>query len=367
MGPTPPPEALLYLGQTLGSRFTVDEYIARGSFCLIFQGRDLADNDRLVALKILGPSVHPDSVTEFETEGRLLEDLAGCTHVVDLLTTDTDSILVRTVPVPSAASVLVPLPVRFMVLELADACLTELVVHRKSLSCVERLRLFRNVVLGTHQMHLHGVVHRDIKSENVLVFHESGTKVVAKVADLGRSRRLRDAPRFPATAYATGRGDLRFAPPEALWLQLSDDPNAMRRADLYLLGSLLFELFVGQPLTSLAIGNPLALVNANATLSAEELSRQYRSRLSEIRSNLAIPISFFATELPAVIRNETISLILQLSDPDPVRRERRFRSESPAQWGSDWLLRRVDILIARIGAAEAQAARLQKRKRDRSA
>jgi serine/threonine protein kinase len=178
-----------------------------------------------VALKVLKHGTTGAGVIEFETEGRLLSGLTRCSNVVNLLgpAMEKDAIQVRPV---AAANVLVELPVSYIVLELADACLADLLADRHLLAWEERLLLLRHVVKGVHQMHLQGIVHRDLKSENALVFAVPREGFTAKVADLGRSRDLNQPVRFVAQDYLIGRGDWRFAPPEFLWWLGADDPTS---------------------------------------------------------------------------------------------------------------------------------------------
>jgi serine/threonine protein kinase len=170
--------------------------------------------------------------------------LAGCSHVVNSIGDGTHQLELAA---PGGASVKFDVP--YLVLELADGSLAELLLNRARLPWQARLELYRDLVKGVHQMHLGGVVHRDVKSDNSLIFSRPQG---AKIADLGRSRNTVAQSRFVAEAYEAGRGDLRFAPPELLWKCGTDNPDDMARVDLFLLGSLLFELATGVAITQVA-------------------------------------------------------------------------------------------------------------------
>ena len=335
------PLADLYVGEVLNARYEVLEYLASGGFCLVFAGRDRITGDD-VALKILKPSVTGDGVIEFETEGNLLSQLRSASHVINLLgaVSNSDAIIVRKPGVP----VDLRIPVSYLVLELADGCLADVVVNRSIADWGQRLLLFRDLVKGVHQMHLKGVVHRDLKSENVLLT-TNGNAVTAKVSDLGRARAVGQPARFLADAYLAGRGDLRFAPPELLWLLGTDDGDCFRRADLYLLGSALFELATGQGITAIAYGNPRSTMASAVGMDADIRRQHYLGRLGEARARLEPAFRIFEAEVPLGLRFESTQLLRQLCDPDPLRRERRFRLDRAAPvWGLTWLIRRVDIL-----------------------
>lgn len=335
------PLADLYVGETLNRRYEVQHYVASGGFCLVFEALDRVTGKQ-VALKILKPSVTGDGVIEFETEGELLSKLRSASHVIDLLgtTSNKDTIVVRKPNVP----VDLPLPVSYLVLELADGCLADVVVNYSVVAWADRLLMFRQLVKGVHQMHLNGVVHRDLKSENVLLVGD-GRTVTAKVADLGRGRDIREPARFLALDYLNGRGDMRFAPPELLWLLGMDDSDCFRRADLYLLGSALFELATGQGITAIAYGDPRSTMVAALQLDLPARHMQYEGRLAEARARLEPAFRIFEAQLPSSLRYEGSRLLRQLCDPDPCRRERRFRLDRNAPtWGLTWLIRRIDIL-----------------------
>jgi serine/threonine protein kinase len=357
----PPSDPLsgLYLGETLLGRYRIDSFLASGGFCLVFRARDLVDA-KDVAIKVLKPGAIGEPVLEFQTEGSLLDLLRRRSRVVGLLgpPANVDTIIIS----KAGVGVPIPLPVSFMVIELADICLSDIVANRADVSWRSRLSLFRDVVLGAHQMHLDMIVHRDIKSDNILV-SLSGANARASIADLGRGRNLREPPRFVPDQYIAGRGDLRFAPPELLCLTgVDDNPVAFRRADIYLLGSTFFELCTGQGITSIAYGNPRAILVSALAIDPARRSSDYLARIPEHRARYQPGFFLAEHELPTHLRDEGGRLLRQLCDPDPVERERRSRLEvhEPA-WGLNWLLRRVDIL-RRLDSLEGAYTRRRKRR-----
>jgi serine/threonine protein kinase len=358
-----PDEANLYLGQTLSKRYQVQDFLAAGGFCFVFMARDLlAGQD--VALKILSLSASTDQQIEFESEGQMLDKLRKSSNVVDLIDSNNDVILVQALQ----TRVQIPIQVRYLALELADACLTELIVKRQQLPWKERLFLLRGVVKGIHQMHILQMVHRDIKSENVLLFEEPKTVVTTKVTDLGRGRDLQAPRRFQLEAYEIGRGDLRFAPPELLWFQGSDGSLGWLCADIYLLGSVLFELATGQGITALTFGDSRNVLTVAQRIPRAVREREFRARISEMRRRYELAYSVFEQSVPPAIKSPASSLLRQLTDPDPLRRLPRPRPSLrlPTTWDLQWLLRRIDILLLTLRKAEIQAARLRRRKEDPS-
>lgn len=353
-------EAPLYLGCTLDDRYRIDSFLNGGGFGLVFEAFDVL-TEQTIAVKILSMNSRMDDQVEFETEAQLLERLRSCSNVVSMLDTGRGTIDIKG-PTDVAATVEVP----YIALELADGCLEQLLLRREELPWHEKLELYRGVVRGIHQMHLGHVVHRDIKSGNVLLFVSEGG-VTAKVTDLGRSRHMDSPPHFASQDYAIGRGDLRFAPPELIWGLGRDDPFLWIQCELYLLGSLLFELATGQGITAVSMGDPRPIMAATMNLPDTQRARQFQSRVAETRSRYEIAYRMFEDELPATIRHPCSQLLRQLTNADPQRRlpRRLAPKRAPSHWDLQWLLRRIDILCLLMTRADADRTRLDERRRRR--
>ena len=170
-----------------------------------------------------------------------------------------------------------PLSVSFHVMELADGALSELLPLRHEVDWGDKLGIFRDVVSGIHQMHSKRIVHRDLKASNVLLFDTSTRRPAAKVSDLGRSRDLAQPPRFDVDSYAAGRGDRSHAPPEHLWQLGSADHTALRKADVDLLGSVLYEFATGQGITAVTLPDWSSHLRAVGTMSPQEREASFRA------------------------------------------------------------------------------------------
>lgn len=251
-----------------------------------------------------------------------------------------------------------PLDVEYLVLEKASATLAELLLSRHQIGWEERLGLFRDVVKGAHQMHLREIVNRDLKGDNVLVF-PLRRLAEAKVSDLGRSKDTKRGPRFAPDDYLNGRGDLRFAAPELLWGLGNTDANTMRLADLYLLGSVFFEVGTGQGLTAVALGNPHALMMSRSSMTRGEREADFAAHTSDLQPRYELAYSLFELEVPASIRQVATQVLRRLSAVNPLLREpaAKRRGGVSVRWDLQWLLRQIDIMILRLRTDQTRAHR----------
>ena len=184
-----------YLGQTLAGRYRLISHLADGGFSHVFKTADQRSG-ALVAVKVLQPdaAVHPESAVEFDHEGELLEALGKSRNVVGLFDSGSSTITVTVKETP------LPLLVSFHVMELADAALSELLPLRHEVDWADKLRLFRDVVAGIHQMHVKGMVHRDLKASNVLAVRHRDSKAHRQGLRSGTQPRP-----FPSASVWCGR------------------------------------------------------------------------------------------------------------------------------------------------------------------
>jgi serine/threonine protein kinase len=344
-------------GQKLGG-YELQVCLGAGFFGLVFEAQNLATSAR-VAVKVLLPSSDPGAVVDFENEAILLRKLNGCDGVITYVDGGHESIEMI------ANGVSVPMPIRFHVLAVASGSVDELIldpVARSELDWTERIRIFRGAVKSVHQMHLAGVAHRDLKSSNCLLM-VNGSTTKLRLGDLGRSKDLRSPPTMLNGDYIQGRGDLRFAAPEFLWLQGGDSAGDFMAADYYGLGSILVELATGQPLTGLALGN----VGAELQQAKVDLQHGQTRDLATLNLQYRRVIAEVMDSMPKSIQHDGQVLLASLCDPLPAERlarspYHRDRHLEPLEW----LLRRADIMIRRL-EIDAREERRIARKLERAA
>jgi serine/threonine-protein kinase len=209
------------IGQVIDGRYEVGSRIARGGMAGVYLARDLR-LDRDVALKILHAHLadSPDFVERFRREARSAAKLVhpGIVAIHDQGTFgETPYLVMEYVSGPT---------------------LRTIVATRGVPPLGKALDLMASVFDALGTAHSAGIVHRDVKPENVLISADSRVKV----ADFGLARAVTEV-----TAASSGvvLGTVAYLAPE-----LVDRGVADARADIYSAGVMLYELLTGvQPFT----------------------------------------------------------------------------------------------------------------------
>ncbi|MEZ6188828.1 MAG: FHA domain-containing serine/threonine-protein kinase [Planctomycetota bacterium] len=104
------------------------------------------------------------------------------------------------------------------------------------------LRLAIQLASGLQHAYEQGIVHRDIKPDNVMVLQHPQHGAVAKLVDFGLAKCFTDDDGGGLTEQGEGMGTLAYMPPE----QLDNALNADQRSDIYSLGATIFHMLSGQ-------------------------------------------------------------------------------------------------------------------------
>jgi eukaryotic-like serine/threonine-protein kinase len=211
------------IGRTLEGRYRILEKVARGGMSIVYAAID-ERLERLVAVKVMSSALSSDPAftDRFAREARAA---ARLTHInaVSVYDQGVDSSL-------GGHHV-------FLVMELVEGrTLRELLRERGRLSPAEAVSIMEPVLGALTAAHRAGLVHRDVKPENILLSDEG----VVKVADFGLARAVES----DAAATRTGlmMGTVAYCAPE----QVSKG-RADQRSDVYSAGIVLFELLTGSP------------------------------------------------------------------------------------------------------------------------
>ena len=204
-----------------GERYVIEREIGRGGTATVYLARDVR-NARPVALKMLRPALAAGlGVDRFRQEITVTANLQH-PHILPVLESgEADGTLYFVMPFVEGES------------------LRERLVRERQLPVTEAIRLAQEVAGALAYAHARGIIHRDVKPENIMV-----TSGHAVVADFGLALAL--------GGVATGRrrtdpgivlGTLAYLSPE----QASGTRSADARSDQYSLAYVLYEMLAGKP------------------------------------------------------------------------------------------------------------------------
>ena len=203
--------------------------IGQGGMGAVFKARQVS-LDRIVALKVLPPSIAKDVkfIERFQREARASAKL-NHPNIVQGIDVGQD-----------AATGL-----WYFAMELVDGPSLQKVLEKEKLLPEARaLDLTRQVARALECAESHGIVHRDIKPDNIIL----NSSNEAKLADLGLAKKLNEDAGMTQSGEAVGTPN--YIAPE----QARGEKDIDIRADIYALGATLFHLVTGNPPFSASTG-----------------------------------------------------------------------------------------------------------------
>ena len=239
------------LRAALADRYRIERMLGQGGMATVFLAQDLK-HERQVAIKVLKPEVA--AVLGAERFVREIRTIAVLQHPHILGLIDSGE-------VEGTAYYVMPF--------IDGESLRERLNREGELPVRDVIRTLGQVADALAYAHRHGVVHRDIKPDNVLLAERH-----AMVADFGVAKALTQAAtsgRLTVTGMSVGT-PLYMAPEQA-----AADPQVDHRADLYALGILGYEMLTGSP--------PFQGMSAQQVLAAKVTQRPE----SVLRRRPAVP------------------------------------------------------------------------------
>jgi TolB-like protein/tRNA A-37 threonylcarbamoyl transferase component Bud32/Tfp pilus assembly protein PilF len=233
------------LQRTLGDQYAIDRELGGGGMSRVFVAVETALHRRVVVKLLPREMAASVSVERFKREIALAARLQH-PHIVPLLSAgDTDGLPYFTMPMVEGES------------------LRARLARGGELPVAEGLRLLREVASALDYAHEKGVVHRDIKPDNVLLSRGS-----AMVSDFGVAKALSassNAENSGMTSLGVALGTPAYMSPE----QAAASPTIDARADVYSFGIMAYELFAGRP--PFAGRSPQAMLAAHVTEPPEHV------------------------------------------------------------------------------------------------
>ena len=214
------------VGQTLADKYRVEELINQGGMGAVYRGTHIL-MDKTVAIKVLHPALAADEkiVARFSREARAASRIS---HPHALNVTDFGE---------SSNGVV------FLVMEyLNGRTLKEVIASDSPLPLPRVVEIMRQVTGALEAAHHEGVVHRDLKSDNIMLMDAGNGADWAKVLDFGIAKIQEPMGQDPAlTSPNLIIGTPQYMSPE----QCSQASEIDARTDIYSLGIILYEMLAG--------------------------------------------------------------------------------------------------------------------------
>ena len=205
------------IGKSLKNRYFITSLIQEGGMSFVYLAEDII-NKKQVAVKIMKDETFSDplNVARFQREARACASLRH-TNIVEIY--DIDEYKGKP----------------YIVMEYVESkSLKDLLITRGTFSPLEACDIIYQLADALMHAHEHGVIHRDIKPQNVMMQYDGGVKLL----DFGIAT-INDAPNITQKDMVIG--SVHYMAPEVL-----KGKGASPKSDIYALGITFFELLSGK-------------------------------------------------------------------------------------------------------------------------
>ncbi|MBP7862220.1 protein kinase [bacterium] len=216
------------LGQILNERYKVVEEIGRGGMSIVYKGvHELMD--RLVAIKVLLPQLVSDqtSIKRFQVEAQA----ASCLSHPNVITIYDYGVVDDEQP--------------FLVMDFLEGeSLSDIIKRDDHVEMKRTIPIFMQAAEALEHAHQKGVIHRDLKSSNIMLINFEGKDDFVKVVDFGIAKLMPSSGKQAQHLTATGEifGSPIYMSPEQCTGSTLD-----ARSDIYSMGAMMYEALTGQP------------------------------------------------------------------------------------------------------------------------
>ena len=206
-----------FVGKRLDGRYEIQEIIGVGGMAVVYKAHDNVEN-RTVAIKILKEEFvsNEDFIRRFKNESKAIAVLShpNIVKVYDVSFGDL---------------------IQYIVMEYIDGItLKEFIEKQGSLRWQDAIYFTIQILKGLQHAHDKGIVHRDVKPQNIMVLPDGSIKV----ADFGIARFSRNEQR---TITDKAIGSVHYISPEQARGEKTDE-----KADIYSVGVMMYEMLTGQ-------------------------------------------------------------------------------------------------------------------------
>ena len=209
------------IGRTISGRYVVQAKVGTGGMAVVYRAFDKKTN-RIVAIKVLRPEYESDAefVRRFSREAEATSKVSH-ENIVAMLDVGTDG------------------DMRYIVMEYVDGqTLKDMIRERGTIHPDTAIRMTIRILAAVDHAHRNGIVHRDIKPQNILVDNQGRVKV----ADFGIARlKTAQTTQLEDGHSASALGSVHYFSPEQARGEVADE-----KSDLYSVGVVMYEMLTGQ-------------------------------------------------------------------------------------------------------------------------
>lgn len=206
------------LGRLVKDRYKLIDELGKGSSAIVYVTRDITDNHLYAAKTFYKQQLeHQGILRRFQREVAILQYLDD-PHIVRIIDYGDDK------------------DIFFIIMDYIDGkTLRDYMTPRVPLKLFQAFDYMRQITEGLDTTYKKGVVHRDIKPQNILINRKGVVKIVDFGLALADTPTLTDSKDFMGTAY--------YVSPE----QIDHAHSVDIRSDLYSLTVMFFEMIIGKP------------------------------------------------------------------------------------------------------------------------
>ena len=205
----------LNTGEVISDRYEVQELLGSGGMAVVYRALDLK-LDRSVTLKVMREELEADYIDRFYKEAQSVASLSH-PNIVRVFDYGEDK------------------GIHYIVMEYVDgSTLKELILNKAPFDEETTLGVAMQIAAGLLHAHNNDIVHRDIKSQNILVTHDGEVKI----ADFGIARVAKVS---TLTSDASSMGSVHYFSPEQARGGFVD-----HKSDIYSLGITMYEMATGE-------------------------------------------------------------------------------------------------------------------------
>lgn len=207
------------IGRVISGRYVVEAVVGTGGMAVVYRAYDRIKR-QTVAIKVLRPEYESDDefVRRFSREAEAASKVSH-ENIANMLDVGIDG------------------EMRYIVMEFVDGqTLKEMIREKGRIEPDQALRMTIRILAAVDHAHRNGIVHRDIKPQNILVDRQGRVKV----ADFGIAR-LKASQTTKLDSDASALGSVHYFSPEQARGEVADE-----KSDLYSVGVVMYEMLTGQ-------------------------------------------------------------------------------------------------------------------------